>query len=213
MPAINELIRPDIADLEAYTPILPLDVLAARLGLPVERLVKLDANENPYGPSPLALAALARTDDSLGRHYHIYPDPEHTRLRAALSAYTGQPASRIVCGAGADELIDLLLRMVLAPGEAVIDCPPTFGMYAFDTAICGGRVVKVQRQADFSLDIGGIERAAHETGAKVLFLTSPNNPTGNTSPRAEIERLLQLRVGSSARPLLVVVDEAYVEFT
>lgn len=199
MPAITNLFRPEIAELEPYTPIVPLDVLAARLGLPVEQLVKLDANENPYGPSPKALAALAAEP-----HYAIYPDPNATRLRAALSAYTGQPAERIVCGAGADELIDLLLRLVISPGDAVIDCPPTFGMYSFDTGICGGRVITVPRNADFSLDVAAIERAA-EGGAKLLFLTSPNNPTGNLTPDHQIERLLEL-------PLLVVVDEAYVEF-
>ncbi|MFQ3663616.1 MAG: histidinol-phosphate aminotransferase, partial [Chloroflexaceae bacterium] len=96
MPFLTNLIRPEIAELEPYTPILPLEVLAARLNLPIERLVKLDANENPYGPSPRALEALAREP-----FLHIYPDPGHTRLRAALSAYTGQPVERILCGAGA----------------------------------------------------------------------------------------------------------------
>lgn len=200
MPAIANLIRPEIAELEPYTPILPLDVLAERLGLPVEQLVKLDANENPYGPSPRAIAALAGEP-----HYHIYPDPGQTKLRAGLSAYCGQPAERIICGAGADELIDLILRLCIAPGDAVIDCPPTFGMYSFDTGVCGGRVVQVPRLADFSLDVEGIERAAAASGAKILFLTSPNNPSGNLTPPEQIERLLRL-------PLLVVVDEAYIEF-
>ncbi len=200
MPRIDQLVRPEIADLEPYTPIVPLDVLAARLGLPVERIVKLDANENPYGPAPRVREALATEP-----YYAIYPDPEHTRLRAALSAYTGQPAERIVCGAGADEIIDLLLRVFFQPGTAVLDCPPTFGMYAFDTVVNGGRVVEVPRRADFALDLPAIERAVIETHAKVLFLTSPNNPTGNLTPQAEIAQLLQL-------PLLIVVDEAYIEF-
>jgi histidinol-phosphate aminotransferase len=201
MPAIDHLIRPEIADLEPYTPIVPLDVLAARLGLPVEQIVKLDANENPYGPAPRALEALANEP-----HYAIYPDPEHGDLRVALSSYTGQPTGRIVCGAGADEIIDLLLRLFLRPGDTVIDCPPTFGMYSFDTAVCGGRLVTVPRRADFALDLPAIERAAQDTGAKVLFIASPNNPSGNLTPPADLERLLRL-------PLLVVVDEAYIEFT
>lgn len=194
------LIRPAIADLEPYTPILPLDVLAARLGLPVERLVKLDANENPYGPAPRARAALANEP-----FYHIYPDPGHTRLRAALSTYTGQPVERILCGAGADELIDLILRLCIDPGDTVIDCPPTFGMYSFDTGVCGGQVATVPRRADFSLDLEGIERVASARSAKILFLTTPNNPTGNLLSPMELERVLRL-------PLLVVVDEAYIEF-
>jgi histidinol-phosphate aminotransferase len=194
------LIRPEIAGLEPYTPILPLEVLAERLGLPVERLVKLDANENPYGPAPRALAALANE-----AHYHIYPDPGHTRLRAALAEYTAQPVEAILCGAGADELIDLILRLILAPGDAVIDCPPTFGMYSFDAGVCGGRVLAVPRRADFSLDVPAIEAAAAASAARVLFLTSPNNPTGNLLPPEQLERLLNL-------PLLLVVDEAYLEF-
>jgi len=87
----------------------------------------------------------------------------------------------------------------------VIDCPPTFGMYSFDAGVCGGRVLTVPRRADFSLDLEGIERAAATDGAKMLFLTSPNNPTGNLTPPEQIARLLRL-------PLLVVVDEAYLEF-
>lgn len=200
MPSVMHLIRPEIADLEPYTPIVPLDVLAEQLQLPVEQIVKLDANENPYGPSPQAQAALAHEP-----YYAIYPDPECRHLRAALSHYTGQPAARIICGTGADELLDLLVRLFLQPDDAVIDCPPTFGMYAFDTAINGGRLIAVPRRADFSLDIPAIEQAAHETGAKLLFLASPNNPTGNQTSSAEFERLLQL-------PLLVIVDEAYIEF-
>lgn len=200
MSRVAHLIRPDIADLEPYTPIVPLDVLATRLNVPIERIVKLDANENPYGPSPHVREALAAEP-----YYAIYPDPEHTRLRTALSAYTDQPTERIVCGVGADEIIDLLLRVFLQPGDAVIDCPPTFGMYAFDTAVNSGRILEIPRHADFSLDIPAIERAAAEANVKVLFLTSPNNPTGNITPQAEIARLLHL-------PLLVVVDEAYIEF-
>lgn len=196
----TSLIRPEIAELEAYTPIQPLEVLAERLGLPVERLVKLDANENPYGPAPRVRAALAAE-----QHYHIYPDPGHSRLRAALADYTGQAAEMILCGAGADELIDLILRLILRPGDLVIDCPPTFGMYSFDTSICGGRVVPVTRQADFSLDLPAIEAAVEHHKARVIFLAAPNNPSGNALPPAQLERLLAL-------PLLVVVDEAYLEF-
>ena len=113
-----------------YTPIVPFEVLSARLGRPAEQLVKLDANENPYGPPPGALAALAA-----GRAYHIYPDPEANALRDALSRTTGQPKARLLVGMGADELIDLVLRALLEPGDAVIDCPPTFGMYPFSTAV------------------------------------------------------------------------------
>src|SRR6476646_7282057 len=90
---VASLIRSDIERLEAYTPIVPLEALSERLGIPPEALVKLDANENPYGPSPRARAAVATYP-----HYAIYPDPDQTPLRRALSNYTGQPVERIICG-------------------------------------------------------------------------------------------------------------------
>lgn len=200
MPSATHLLRPDIAALEPYTPIVPLEVLAARLGLPIDRLVKLDANENPYGPSPRALAAIASYP-----YYAIYPDPEHGRLREQLSRYAGQPPERIICGAGADELIDLLMRAFLVPGDAIINCPPTFGMYAFDAALQAARVINVSRDEAFDVDIEAVAQASEAHGVKIVILTSPNNPSGNLMPRADIERLLEL-------PLLVVVDEAYTEF-
>ena len=213
MPSIAHLLRPDIAALEEYTPIVPLDVLATRLQLPIERIVKLDANENPYGPSPRVLTALSAIYDGpatvasgTAAAYAIYPDPESRALRDALSTYTGQLAARIVCGAGSDEIIDLLMRLFLQPGDAIIDCPPTFGMYSFDAGVQASRVMNVPRDEQFALDLEGIADAVETSGAKLLFLASPNNPSGNVSSRAEIERLLEL-------PLLVVVDEAYAEFS
>lgn len=200
MPDISHLLRPDLAALEAYTPIVPLEMLAARLGRPIEQIVKLDANENPFGPAPAALAALASYP-----HYAIYPDPAHTMLRAALSGYIGQPAERIICGAGSDELIDLLMRAFLLPGDAIINCGPTFGMYPFDAQLFAARVISVPRTAAFELDLEGIAAAVEQHQPKIMFIANPNNPTGTLTPRAEIERLLKL-------PLLVVIDEAYAEF-
>jgi histidinol-phosphate aminotransferase len=213
MPTIAHLLRPDIAALEPYTPVAPIEVLAEQLGLPVERIIKLDANESPFGPSPRALAALAALGGGQSDHagygdpsvVAIYPDPNHALLRQKLSGYTGQPAERLICDSGSGELIDLLMSALLQPGDAIIDCPPTFGMYSFDAGIHAARVVNVPRDEQFNLDIAGIVRAAEQHRAKLLFVTLPNNPTGNLTTRAEIERLLEL-------PLLVAVDEAYVEF-
>ena len=195
------LLRPDVVAMEAYTPIVPFEVLSARLGRAPEAITKLDANENPYGPSPRALAALASS-----HAYHVYPDPESTALRRAIAAYTGAPVERLLAGMGADELIDLVLRAVITPGDAVIDCPPSFGMYPFSTAVNAGRYVAAPRRADFSLDVAAIERAvAHTPRAKVLFVCSPNNPDGSLVDDATLRRLLAL-------PALVVLDEAYVDF-
>lgn len=195
-------VRPDIAAMEPYTPILPFEVLSERLGRPIDQIIKLDANENLYGPSPKALEAMA----NLGGTSSIYPDPESRRLRAMLADTVQVDASHILIGAGADELIDLVMRLFIAPGDAIISCPPTFGMYPFDAALCGARLVSIPRRADFSLDVESIEQAAEEGGAKLLFLCSPNNPDGSLIPPDDLERLLAL-------PLMVVLDEAYIEFS
>ena len=193
-------IRRDIASMSAYTPTASLDVFAERLGLDVDTLIKLDANENPFGPSPLVVEALARLPNM-----QVYPDPESSHLRAKLAEYTGVPAEQILCGAGADELIELILQLFVEPGDVIINTPPTFAMYGFDAPLYHGEVIDVYRSGDFSLDVAGIEDAVLQHSAKLVFLCSPNNPSGNLIPRTEIERLLEL-------PTTIVVDEAYIEF-
>ena len=193
-------LRPHIRDMDAYTPILPFDVLSDQLGIPERAIVKLDANENPYGPLPEVKAALAALD-----YPHIYPDPESRALRNATSEYTQVPANNLLAGAGADELIDLIMRLCINPGDAVINCPPTFGMYRFDTQINAGRVISVGRKADFSLDLAAIMKAVHQFKPKLLFLASPNNPDGSLAAPEVIAQLLAL-------PVILILDEAYVEF-
>ena len=204
---VERLVRREIAAMEPYTPIMPFEVLSQRLGLPPEAIVKLDANENPYGPSPRAVEALARY-----RYFHIYPDPEQHALREALSAYLGMPKTMIMAGAGADELIDLIMRLFIEPGDRVINCPPTFGMYEFDVALQGGQVIMVPRRDDFGVDVDAIEAVIQRSGRshtgvrpKLLFLASPNNPDGSLLSDEALRRLLRL-------PIVIVLDEAYAEF-
>lgn len=197
---MEQFIRPEIAEMEPYISIVPFDVLSARLGRDPADIVKLDANENPYGPSPKAAAALANL-----AYVNIYPDPESNQLREALSGFTGVPKARLMAGAGADELIDLVLRVVLSPGDVVVDCPPSFGMYPFSTAVNAGRYLPIPRNDDFSLNVPAIEEAVRQNKAKVLFICSPNNPDGSVIDDDTLRRLLQL-------PVLVVLDEAYVDF-
>ena len=193
-------IRRDIASMSAYTPTASLDVFARRLGLPVEELIKLDANENPFGPSPLVIKALAQLPNM-----QVYPDPESGQLREKLADYLDVPAEQILCGAGADELIELTLQLFIEPGDAIVNSPPTFAMYGFDAPLYHGEVIDVYRHDDFSLDVAGIEEAVLRHNAKLVFLCSPNNPSGNLTPPAEVKRLLEL-------PTTIVVDEAYIEF-
>eukprot|EP00889_Picochlorum_renovo_P003485 jgi/Picre1/30515/NNA_005878.t1 len=109
-----------LKQLSAYTPIEPFEIISAKLGRRPEDIVKLDANENPYGPPPEVLDALGSM-----KFPNIYPDPESRTLRKALSNWTGVPAENLLVGCGADELIDLLMRCV----RRQMDCPPTFTMY------------------------------------------------------------------------------------
>ena len=202
---LSGLVLPHIAALQPYTPILPFEVLSRQLGRVPAEIVKLDANENPYGPAPAVRKALESYP-----FLNIYPDPEQRELREALAEYTGQPAANILAGQGADELIDLIGRIFLQPGDAIVDCPPTFGMYSFDAGLAGAVVIPAPRHTDFSVDVPAIERAVTRSGPndsrpKLLYLTSPNNPDGSLLDRSALERLLEL-------PLMVVVDEAYVEF-
>ncbi len=200
---IESLIRPEIITLEPYVPIVPFEVLSARLGRAPDEIIKLDANENPYGPSPKVRAALANLPFA-----HIYPDPESTALRTALARHLDVPAENILAGLGADELIDLILRLFLRPGDGVIDCPPTFGMYSFDTAINAGSLIQIPRRADFSVNVPAIESQIQnlKSQIKVLFLASPNNPDGGLLSDVDLRQLLDL-------PVVVVLDEAYVEFS
>ena len=202
--AVNfaSFIRPDIAAMKPYAPILPFEVLSQRLNRAPEAIVKLDANENPYGPSPKVREALANA-----AFLNIYPDPDNTFLREALAKFTGVPKERLFPGAGADELIDLVLRATITPGDVVINCPPSFGMYPFSSDVNAAQLIEVPRRADFSLNVPAIESAIRSNPrAKVLFVCSPNNPDGSVISDDDLRRLLAL-------PVLVVLDEAYVEFT
>jgi len=188
-------------ELPAYTPIEPFEVLSEKLGISIDKIIKLDANENPYGPSPKALKSLSRL-----KFAHIYPDPESRFLRKALSDFTKVPEKNLLAGSGADELIDLLLRIVLEPGDRVLNFPPTFGMYSFDTLLNAGELIEIPRKEDFKIRLDDVIRAVEIYQPKVLFITSPNNPDGHVISQEEIEKILEL-------PVLVVVDEAYIEFS
>ena len=203
-PRVLDLVRPHLLTLEAYEAVEPPEALAARAGIPESEVVKLDANENPYGPSPRVAEALAK----LGR-VHLYPDPAQTAMRSAVSAHLGIGSEHIVVGNGSDEIIDLLFRAVLAPGDAALTCVPTFGMYEFTAHVCGGWTMPVERDERFAVDVEAVERALSGDGGdqvKIIALASPNNPSGNATPPEVVERLL-----GSGR--LVIVDEAYAEFS
>ncbi len=193
-------IRKHLQSLPPYIPIEPFEVLSARLGRDPANIVKLDANENPYGPLKAVREALANMPFP-----HVYPDPESRALREALARFTGLGAEYLLAGAGADELIDLLMRVFLEPTDYVLTCTPTFGMYVFDAQLNAARCIEVPRRADFSLDMPSIRKAVEAYRPRLLFIASPNNPDGSLVDAKTMEALLAL-------PTLIVLDEAYIEF-
>ena len=199
-PRVARLVRPHIPSLAPYVGVAPPEVRARELGIAPERLIKLDANENPYGPSPLVAQALADVATRVNR----YPDPRQDEVRSALAAYASVDAEQVVAGAGCDELIDLLVRIAVAPGDQLIDLPPTFGMYRVTAGIADGEVVAVPRDEQFDVDVAAVRRAVGPR-TRIIFLCNPNNPTGTLSPESTVRELLELGP-------LVVVDETYHEF-
>jgi histidinol-phosphate aminotransferase len=192
-------VRRAIADIAPYAGPDDPEYLAKRLGRPVESIIKLDANENPYGASPLVQEML-----STYTGYSVYPDADQRAARDALAAYAGVPADSLILGNGADELIDLLMRAYLDPGDELIDFPPSFAMYAFNAQLQDARVVSVRRDDRFGIDVDAALRAITPR-TKLILLTSPNNPTGTVMPTADVRRILETGY-------LVVLDEAYYEF-
>jgi histidinol-phosphate aminotransferase len=194
--------RTDFNNLEIYSPIKPLDVLAAELGLSIDSLVKLDANENLYGPLPSIARAVQECDV-----LHIYPDPSQTQLRHDIASFlhvAGLSADNISAGTGSDELLDLVFR--LFDPKAIVNLPPTFGMYPFLSKINKCAIISCDRLAapTFLIDFEAV-RAAVAKGATVIFAASPNNPTGGMLTHDEVKTLCSLDA-------IVVVDEAYAEF-
>ncbi|HUX87552.1 MAG TPA: histidinol-phosphate transaminase [Chloroflexota bacterium] len=196
---VRRLLRRDLDRIEAYPAPQPLDEFARLLGVAPYDVLKLDQNENPYGCSPRVSEAL-RTYD----WYHVYPDPAHRVLRGRLADYVGAPVEQILVGNGSDELIELILRMVIEPGDRVLSVSPTFGYYETAALAAGAEYVTVERGPHFAVDPAAVATQVTDR-TKVLFLASPNNPTGNAASLETVRSLLALN-------LIVVVDEAYFEF-
>ena len=194
------LIRPWLAEKEPYAAPATPESIAARLGIPSEQLIKLDQNENPYG-CPEQVRRAIYESQKLNR----YPDPEARECREAIAEYTGAPAGRIAVGNGADELIEVLARLLINQGDAIVSTVPSFGYYQTVAEMSGAEYRQVERGSEWQIPVDELV-AECQRGVKMLLIGSPNNPTGDTIGTSELLRLVEA-------PCLVVIDEAYFEFS
>ncbi len=190
------------------------DEVAARYGLPRERIVRFDLNTSPTPPALVErLLAAGRFETSLSE----YPPSDYRRLTEAAAARYGVAVDEIVVGAGADEILDLVAKAFLAPGGQAVVPVPTYAMYRVLSEQRGARVVAVPRldaAGGWALDVEAVRTAARD--AQVVWLCSPNNPTALAEPDGAIEALLNGLLADSADSVrdapIVVLDEAYAEF-
>jgi histidinol-phosphate aminotransferase len=193
---VEKLVRENIKKLKPYS--------SARSEYRGNAEVFMDANENAYG-SPLLLSSPFPGDP--GMWLHRYPDPLQWQLKQQISKIKGVPPQNIFVGNGSDEVIDLAFRIFCEPKiDNVIICPPTYGMYKVCANINDVQAREVLLTRDFQLDVEGILSAVDEH-TKILFICSPNNPTGNDLNRMDIELLLNNFRG------IVLIDEAYINFS
>jgi len=197
---IEKYVRKQLLEFGGYSAATSPETLEDKIGMSSRDIIKLDANENPYGASPRVRKVLGKFEQ-----FNIYPDDGQEKLRNLLAGFSGLEMKYIVAGSGSNQLIDLLVRLMVAENDEVINCTPTFGVYSFSTKLVGGKIIDVPRENDFNIDVNKVNDAITKK-TKIIFLANPNNPTGNLTPEKDIVVLL-------SRGIPVIVDEAYYEFS
>ncbi len=197
---MKKLTREGVADLVPYPPGKPIEELERELG--ISGSIKLASNENPLGPSPLAVRAIKDRLSVL----HRYPDGSCYYLKSKLSEKFELPPEQIILGNGSNELIELTIRTFLSPGEEVLQAFPTFLVYEKVVKGAGGRMTSVPL-SNFRLNLKGIIEAV-TADTKIVFINNPNNPTGSVLSGEELSFFL----GEIPDDTIVVLDEAYIEF-
>ncbi|KAJ1487307.1 pyridoxal phosphate-dependent transferase [Baffinella frigidus] len=204
MAGVLKYTRKDLASL-VYHPVRPLDVISDEIGIPVEDIAKLDANENLHPVPEELMSAVTDALSSLssGCSAQIYPDPTQTHLRAAIAKLHDVSPSQVCGGSGSDDILDIIMRLVDA--ETCIISPPTFGMYKFLGALTKIKIIEVPRKPDFAVNVEAVVASIRANKCRLVMLPSPNNPTGTLLPNEDIRILCK-------EDALIVVDEAYADF-
>ncbi len=199
--SLESRVKPFIAKLEPYQPGKPIEELERELG--ISGAIKLASNENPLGPSPRAVEALQRM---LGE-MHRYPDGASHELRRALAGRLGVEPASLVFGCGSDEILELLAKCFVGPGDEVVYAWPSFAMYPIVVGGQGATPVAVPLDAGHVHDLDAMLRAV-TARTRLVFVCNPNNPTGTSVGAAAFDRF----VDALPSHVVLAIDEAYVEY-
>ncbi|MHA1320139.1 MAG: aminotransferase class I/II-fold pyridoxal phosphate-dependent enzyme [Promethearchaeota archaeon] len=197
-----------LASIKTYSGVKPLETIAEELNIPLEQIIKLDGNENPFDPLPEVLGAL-RSLTNIGN----YPDMLCSNLIQVLGKKEKIDTKNFIISSGSDELIELLMKAYANPSDKILSVSPTFGMISFLAQVNGiknltvsQKLVKKESFAKYVLNEDQFLEEALKS--KIIFIARPNNPDGSVVSESFIERLVSL-----SPPVLVVIDEAYIEFS
>lgn len=195
-------LNPSLEKLPVYQPGRPIEEVARELNLAPDSIIKLASNENPLGPSRLALAAMKRALT----HAHLYPDGNAFYLKQKLAAKLGVTPAHLALGNGSNEIIEFLGHALLTPTAEVVVSQYCFAVYPIVTALFGAKLVTVPAK-NYGHDLDAM-RAAITPRTRLIFVANPNNPTGTiVSPEA-----LQNFIAAVPAHVVIVLDEAYIEF-
>jgi histidinol-phosphate aminotransferase len=195
-------ISPFLKKLPTYQPGRPIEEVARELNLPAESIIKVASNENPFGPSPLALAALQKAIGGV----NLYPDGNAFYLKQKLAAKLGVETANLILGNGSNEIIEFVAHALLSPGTNVVVSQFCFAIYPIVAKMFGAEVITVPAR-DYGHDLPAMLKAI-TPDTRIVFVANPNNPTGTRAPREEVIKF----VNDVPDDVLLVMDEAYIEF-
>src|SRR5271170_1323867 len=195
-------ISPFLKNLPVYQPGRPIEEVARELNLPADSIIKVASNENPFGPSPLALAAMQKAIAGV----NLYPDGNAFYFKQKLATKLGVETSHLILGNGSNEIIEFVAHALLAPGADVVVSQYCFAIYPIVAKMFGANVITVPAR-DYGHDLPAMQRAI-TPNTRIVFVANPNNPTGTLAPREEVIKF----VNDVPDDVLLVMDEAYIEF-
>lgn len=201
-PWIETVIPRHVFSIPPYVPGKPVEELQRESG--IHEATKMASNENPLGPSPLAVKAMKQH----AQNVHIYPESSAPELREAIAERNGISPDMVILGNGSDEIMALVAHVFMGPGQDAVMGAHCFSMYRIVTEAFGGEAIRIPLTEDYRFDLPAMSRAISDR-TRLAFLAIPNSPTGTIVSRAEFEHFLR---GVAGRKMILVIDEAYREY-